>query len=122
MGVRNACDGPLLLFEQFSLCETCLADDQLAGKHPALLYSNGSCGNIAFQCAFSLDHDHLSGDLPRHPAFDLDAFSLHSAKAVNVGLAIDNDVARADLAWNFSRVIDRRGIIAMQIAAQPAFY
>ena len=41
---------------------------------------------------------------------------------MNVGLAIDDDVSRADTARNLARVVDGRSVIAMQIAAQPSFY
>src|SRR5437764_15244140 len=102
MGVWNSCDRRLLLLQQFSLCEARLTNHQLAGKHPAFFYSNRSRRNITLQCAFSFHRDHLSVDLPRHPAFDLNAFSTDAAKAVNVGLAIDYDVARADPAWHFA--------------------
>jgi len=62
----------------------------------------------------------LRNDLARHPASDFDAFPADTAEAMNIRLAINDDVPGADTAWNFARVVDRRSV-AMQIAPQPAF-
>ena len=68
-----------------------------------------------------MNHYHcLRNDLARHPASDFDAFRADAAEAVNVGLAIDDDVPGADTAGNFARVVDRRGVVAMQIASESA--
>src|SRR5207249_1340237 len=45
----------------------------------------------------------------------------NSAEAVNVRLAFNDDVLRADTAGNFARVIDGRSVVALQISAQPPF-
>jgi hypothetical protein len=44
----------------------------------------------------------LSNDLSRHPAFDLDVFRTNCAEAMNVRLAIHDDVSRADATGNFA--------------------
>jgi hypothetical protein len=62
----------------------------------------------------------LSDDLSRHLPFDFDVLRTHPPKAVNVSFAINNDVPRADAAWQFPRVINCRRL-AVQIAPQPAF-
>ena len=68
-----------------------------------------------------MNHYHcLRNDLARHPASDFDAFRADTAEAVNICLAINDDVPGADTAWNFARIVDRRSV-AMQIAPQPAF-
>ena len=51
--------GRLLFPQQFSLCQTDLADDELTGKHPAFFHCDGSRRDIAFQCAFPIDRDRL---------------------------------------------------------------
>ncbi len=40
---------------------------------------------------------------------------------MNVRLAFNDDVLRADTAGNFAREIDGRSVVAMQISAQPPF-
>ena len=41
---------------------------------------------------------------------------------MNIGFALDDDVPCADTARNFACKVDRRGVLAMQIAAQSALY
>ena len=111
----------LLLLQQFSLRKSDVADHELTGKHSAFFHCNGPCRDIAFQRAFPIDRDRLRRDLTRHLASDFDAFCADSAEAVNIGFAIDNDVPSADAPRNFASVVNRRGFVAMQIPAQPAF-
>jgi hypothetical protein len=63
----------------------------------------------------------LRYDLSRHFAFDFDTSRTNCAEAVNVRLAFNDDVLRADTAGNFAREIDGRSVVAMQISAQPPF-
>ena len=39
---------------------------------------------------------------------------------MNIGFALDDDAPRADPSWNFPCEVDRRGIVAMQIASESA--
>ena len=39
---------------------------------------------------------------------------------MNIGFALDDDAARADPSRNFPCEVDRRGIVAMQIASESA--
>ena len=40
---------------------------------------------------------------------------------MNIRFALDDDVPSANAASNFASEVDRRGVIAMQVATQPAF-
>jgi hypothetical protein len=62
----------------------------------------------------------LGNDLSRHSSFDFDGFRLEPTEAMNLSFALDNDMACADSPRNFACKVNRRGVIAMQIAAEPA--
>ena len=68
-----------------------------------------------------MDHYGLGDDFPGHPAFDFDIFRSDRPETVNLSFAIHHYVSTAYAARNFARIIDSRRIIAMKIAAQPAF-
>jgi len=75
---------------------------------------------MAFECAFLLNRHGLGNDLSRHPSLDFDAFRPEPSEAMNIGFALDDDAARADPSRNFPCEVDRRGIVAMQIASESA--
>jgi len=47
-------------------------------------------------------------------------FGADSSETVNIGLPIDYDTSRADTAGDLACEVDRRGVVAMQVTAQPA--
>src|SRR6266516_3945118 len=122
MGLRNSPRVRFLVLQQFALCNADVPDHELAGKYPAFFHRNGPRRNIAFQCTPFMNGHHCFGnDLSRHPPFDFNAARTNSAEAMNVGLAVNDDVSRADTAGNIPAVVDRCSVVAMQISAQPAF-
>ena len=70
-----------------------------------------------------MNGDHcLSNDLTRHLPLDFDASRPDLASALNIGFTFDNYVSSAKPAGNSPGKINRRRVVAMQIAAQSAFY
>ncbi len=69
-----------------------------------------------------MDGHGLRNDFARHSPLDFDAFRANPSEAVNISFALDDDMPCADAARNFARKVDRRGVVAVQIAAQSAFY
>ena len=116
----NGRDVRFLFLRQFSLCEIGPADHKLTGKHAAFFHRNCSCCHIAFEYAFFLNRHGLGNDVSRHPSLDFDGFRPEPSEAMNIGFALDDDAARADPSRNFPCEVDRRGIVAMQIASESA--
>jgi len=69
---------------------------------------------------FFLNRHGLGNDLSGHSSLDFDASRLKPSKAMNIGLALYDDMPRADPPRNFPCEVDRRGIVAMQIAPKSA--
>ena len=110
----------LPFLQQFSLRKIGPANHKLTGKHAAFFHRNCPRSDIAFECAFFLNLHGLGNDLSRHPSLDLDAFRLKPSKAMNIGFALNYDAPRADPPRNFPCEVDRRRIVAMQIASESA--
>ena len=117
----NGWDARFLFLQQFSLGKIGPANHQLAGKHTAFFNRNRPRCDITFEGAFFLNRHDLGNDLSGHSSFDFDAFRANPPKAMNIRFALDDDVPGANAARNFASEVDRRGVVAMQVATQSAF-